>query len=130
MKLPIKFKRLTPEAKIPTEAKNNSRAVELFAITEKLENSITGSVVEYGTGISATFPPNYIGVIFPLDTLTKDTTLALGNGVIMIDNNFTQEIKLQFRNLSLHGAKKYKVGDKIAQLILIPSPPIEVIEVE
>lgn len=129
-KVPCKIKRLNLDAKIPTQATPNDTGYDLYAISEKTTLDGSGCTVTYGTGIAIELDKNFAAYIAPRSSITKNTTLMLGNNLALIDSDFRGEIMLQFRNLSTHGLKKYKIGDKIGQLFILPRFEIKFEEVE
>jgi dUTP pyrophosphatase len=90
--------------------------------------------IEFGTGISVEIPEGYVGLLFARSSISK-TVHILANHVGVIDSGYRGEIKLRFKNpvLSFRNQEifpQYNVGDKIGQLVIIPYPQIELVEVE
>lgn len=130
MKLPIKFKKLNDKAAIPNYATEGSAGLDLTAVSEKMVMDGAISYIEYSTGLAVQIPKGFVGLIYPRSSISSNTTLSLANSVGVIDSDFRNEIKLRFRNLVFGSAKKYKIGDKIGQIVIIPYPIIEFLEVE
>lgn len=126
MKIPVKFKKLHPEAKIPKQSTELATGYDLFATSEKLE---ANGVVTYGTGLAIEIPKNYTAYLVPRSSIAN-TSLMLNNSLGVIDADYRGELLLKFRNVTMQGAKKYNVGDKIGQLILLPRFEIDFEEVE
>lgn len=126
--LPIKIKKLNKDAVIPKYATDGSAGLDLTAISENviLDGQIT--YVEYGTGLSLEIPQGFVGLIAPRSSISSSTTLVLANSLGIIDSDYRGEIKFRFKNISQFGGKKYKVGDRVGQLLIIPYPKIEFIE--
>lgn len=129
-KVPCKIKKLHPDAKIPTQATPNDTGYDLFAISERTVVDGAGYTIIYGTGIAIELDKNFAAYIAPRSSITKSTTLMLGNNLALIDQDFHGEIVLQFRNLSTYGLKKYNIGDRIGQLFILPRYEINFEEVE
>lgn len=83
--------------------------------------------VEYGTDISIEIPPGYVGLIYPRSSISN-TPFSLCNSVGVIDSGYRGEITFRFRQTSSLG-KPYKPGDRVGQLIIVPYPKIELVEV-
>lgn len=126
----VNIQKLHPEAVIPEYAKPGDAGLDLVAISEKVKLEATGPYVEYGTGLVIEIPEGHVGLIFPRSSVTTKTTLTLGNAVGVIDSGYRGEIRFQFRNLAHVAGKKYNVGDRVGQLIIMPYPLIEWNEVE
>lgn len=123
--LNLKIKKLNELAKLPTRATSGSAGLDLYATSEKLvvEGPIT--YVEYTTGLAMSIPKGHVGLIFPRSSISSNTTLMLNNSVGVIDSDYFQEIKFRFKNLSIGASKRYKIGDRIGQLIIMKYPEIE-----
>lgn len=125
----IKVKKLTPEAVLPSYGSVDAAGLDLTAVSEKFYFNAAVNYVEYGTGIAVEIPKGYVGLIFPRSSITSKTSLILGNSVGVIDSDYRGEIKFRFKSILASGGKKYSVGERIGQLVVIPYPKIEVQEV-
>lgn len=130
MSLQVKIKKLHEKAVVPKYATSGAAGMDLVAISEKpvFENGI--AYVEYGTGLAVNIPSGFCGLLMPRSSITSNTTLVLGNSVGLIDSDFFGEIKLRFKSITLAGGKKYKVGDRVGQLLIMEYPTIEFLEVD
>jgi dUTP pyrophosphatase len=122
----VKVKKLHPNAVIPTYAKSGDAGMDLVA-TEIISN--TTFDVTYGTGIALEIPEGFVGLIFPRSSIRK-YELALSNSVGVIDSGYRGELQATFKRTNTLFPDAYKVGDRIAQIMIIPHPPIEFVEVE
>lgn len=122
----VKIKRLKPNAVIPTYAKDGDAGMDLVA-TEITSN--TTFDVSYGTGISLEIPEGFVGLVFPRSSIRK-YDLTLSNSVGVIDSGYRGEIQATFKKTNGLDSISYKVGDRIAQIIIIPYPSIDFQEVE
>jgi dUTP pyrophosphatase len=123
----VKIKKLHADAVIPKYAKSGDAGLDLTAISRSRD----GQVVTYGTGLAVEIPEGYVGLIFPRSSIFK-TTMSLSNSVGVIDSGYRGEVMLKFvdRCESVIGRETYKVGDRVGQLLIIPYPSIELVEVE
>jgi len=124
-KLPIKIKKLSEKAVIPKYATDGSAGLDFFATSEKTVVDGSNIYISYGTDIALKIPEGYVGLIFPRSSISSNTTLVLANGVGVLDSDFLGEVTFRFKNLLPTGNKKYKVGDKIGQLLIVPYPTID-----
>ena len=122
MTLNIKIKRLTPTAKLPTKAHSTDAGYDLYASSCHYDNGL----IVYGTGIAVEIPEGHVGLVFPRSSIAN-THLALSNSVGVIDSGYRGEIKAKFRK---GGTRGYVVGDRIAQLIIMPYPEVVFEEVD
>ena len=125
----LKIKKLNPEAVIPTYAKFGDAGMDITAISVNYENP---DYIEYKTGLSFELPENHVMLIFPRSSNSK-YDLLLCNSVGVLDSGYRGELLVRFKrifNTTLPSQKTYNVGDKVAQLIIIPYPQINLIEVD
>jgi dUTP pyrophosphatase len=131
----VRFKKLHPDAVTPAYAKHGDAGLDLTAISIKR----TKNYIEYGTGIAIEIPENHVGLQFPRSSVTT-TGLILKNSVGVIDSGYRGELKVRFTK-SLRAAiedeleetqkqYEYNVGERIAQLVIVPIPHIELMESE
>lgn len=145
----VKIKRIHPDAVIPKYSKPGDAGMDLVATGIQTKNDI----ITYHTGIQVEIPEGYVGLIVPRSSIYKQD-LMLANHIGIIDSGYRGEILCKFRLTALcmehvsnnrylirdfeidpeTGAYKnvhtYKIGDRVAQLIIIPYPLIEFKEVD
>ena len=120
----VKFKKLNDRAKIPFYANEGDAGMDLVATTvTRLSN-----FYEYGTDIAMQVPKGYVGLLFPRSSISN-TDHYLRNSVGVIDSGYRGEIKIRMSIPHL-GSKEYLIGDKIAQLVIIQLPWVEIEEVK
>jgi len=124
----VKIKKLSENAVIPTYAKEGDAGMDVVAtriINETLDS------ITYGTDIALEIPEGFVGLVFPRSSIRK-THLHLSNSVGVIDSGYRGEIQATFKKIqgiSNNALDNYKVGDRIFQLMVIPHPTIQFIEV-
>lgn len=129
----IGFKKLNASAVIPSYSKVGDGAMDLTATSYEYKD---GRHV-YGTGLAVQIPLGYVGLVFPRSSICK-YDLRLTNAVGVIDSGYRGEIKFQFENDAMDNGgdynsrqcRIYKIGDRVGQLIIIPYPKIEPMEVD
>lgn len=118
----INIKKLHPDAKIPKYAKSGDAGMDLTATTSEI---IDQYHIKYGFGIAIEIPYGYVGLVFPRSSIYKQGQL-LTNSVGVIDSGYRGEISAVMLGNKLDIT--YKVGERAAQLLILPYPQIEFIE--
>lgn len=145
----IKFKKLTPDVSTPKYAKLGDAGMDLAATSRVFD--VYGNV-SYGTGLAVAIPEGYMGLLFPRSSNSKKD-LTLCNSVGVIDSGYRGEIIFKFKVAASFAEysdgpsinsdyfefitlpnedfeiRLYEIGEKIGQLIIIPYPQIELLEV-
>lgn len=119
----VKIKKLIKDAVIPKYAHTTDAGLDLTATSMTIKKGI----VSYGTGIAMEIPTGYVGLVFSRSNIYK-INLQLTNSVGVIDSGYRGEIMLKDR-ITNNEPPKYKVGDRIGQIIILPYPKIEFDEV-
>ena len=122
----VKIKKLHPNAVKPKYAKESDAGLDLVA-TSIIEN--TSFQITYGLGIAMEIPEGMVGLVFPRSSI-RNTELILSNSVGVIDAGYRGELQATFNKLSGFESVAYKVGDRIAQIIIVPHPIIQIVEVD
>lgn len=129
MTIDVKIKKLNPNAKIPQKANAYDAGFDLVATA--IEEKGSGILI-YSTGLAIEIPDGYVGYLFPRSSVFKKD-LRLANSVGVIDSGYRGEIKCIFdlKSPGQSGYRElYEIGDKVAQLIIMPIPDINLIESE
>jgi dUTP pyrophosphatase len=121
----VKIKKLDSDAVIPTYAKSGDAGMDLVA-TNILSN--TTFDITYALGIALEIPKGFVGLIFPRSSIRK-YELTLSNSVGVIDSGYRGELQATFKKTNGLDSLSYNVGDRIAQIMIIPHPTIEFEEV-
>ena len=119
-KLDVRIKKLHKDAVIPKYAKDGDAGLDLVA-TQIIDN--TSTQVTYGTGLAMEIPYGYVGLLFPRSSI-KNHELELSNSVGVADSGYRGEIRAVFNKTNGPDSMKYKVGDRVVQLIILPYPKI------
>lgn len=151
----VKIKRLTENSVIPTYALNGDAGMDITATSRHFDEY--GNVV-FGTGLAFEIPHGYVGLLFARSSNAKKD-LLLSNSVGVLDSNFRGEVTFKFKPsvvfyddvLSENGKigrvgqnfddivvptrdneinfQNYEIGDRVGQIIIIPTPQIKFKEV-
>lgn len=154
MSIKVKIKKRDEKAVIPTYAKPGDAGMDLTAVSYEYDETTDCHI--YKTGLSIEIPEGYVGLIFPRSSNRK-TEGYMCNHVGVIDSGYRGDIMVSFKlrgsnrrmgrlrpitsqqdKPTVHKSpftafaemnKPYKVGDRIAQLIIMPYPTVEFEEV-
>jgi dUTP pyrophosphatase len=129
LRIPVRFKKLQNGAVTPKYSKDGDAGMDL-TITSVISETKTD--VTYGFGIAMEIPKGYVGLVFPRSSIRK-YDLALTNCVGVIDSGYRGEIQATFKKtnwLKGESSEKYNVGERAAQIMILPYPQIEFIETD
>ena len=121
----INIKKINPNAVTPTYAKVGDAGMDLVATRIISDTSFQ---ITYGTDLAMKIPEGFVGLIFPRSSIRK-YELLLTNSVGIIDSGYRGEIQATFIKEYGVDSLRYKVGDRICQIVIIPHPTIEFEEV-
>jgi dUTP pyrophosphatase len=118
----INFIKKHPDAVVPKYAKNGDAGLDLTAVSCKI---IDTEHIKYNFGIAVEIPTGYVGLIFPRSSCYKKRQL-MSNCVGVIDSGYRGEISTIMIGIT---HESYDKGERVAQLIIMPYPNIEMVEV-
>lgn len=123
----IKYKKLSDNAVKPSYMKSGDAGLDITA-TKLVKNTLFE--VWYNTDIAIEIPENHFGLLVCRSSISNDAALTMSNVIGIIDPGFRGGIQVRF-NRTLKGfftRKKYAIGDRIAQLIIVPFKDINLIQ--
>ena len=123
--LKVNIKKLNENAVIPKYAKEGDAGLDLIATSIVSEETFQ---ITYGLGVALEIPKDYVGLVFPRSSIRK-YDLSLTNSVGVIDSGYRGELQATFKKNRGVASKVYEVGDKVCQIMIIPYPSVEFIEV-
>ena len=126
---PIKIKKLSKTAKVPTRGSEEAAGVDLYADLNEAIQVNPGDVLKVNTGISIAIPNGCFGGIYPRSGLATKQGLAPANKVGVIDSDYRGPIIVALYNHS-NIPQIVHPGDRIAQLIIQPYLKFDWEEVE
>ena len=118
----IKIKKLKENAVIPSYVHIGDAGMDVVAVSKQ----VTDKFIEYGTGLSFEVPEGYVLLIFPRSSISKKD-LILANSVGVLDSGYRGELLIRFQSM---GEEHYEIGDRVAQIMILPYPKVEFEEVE
>lgn len=119
----LRVKKLHPAARPPQRTRPDDAALDLFADSSGFVAA--GATAMIGTGVAIEIPPGYAGVIKDRSGLASQGVTVRGG---VIDSNYRGEVKVLVRVESDEGWPHF-VGDRIAQMLIVPVPTVWVEEV-
>ena len=125
----LKFKKMNPNAIIPTRGSDEAAGVDLYACIATPITIYPGETYTIGSGVAFEPPKGYFGAVVPRSSVGIKRNLTLPNNVGVIDNDYRGEIMLAFHNIG-NQPEIVNPGERVAQLVLLPyiTCPIEEIE--
>ena len=132
MKVQVKVldSRLGNEWPMPTYATTGSAGLDLRACVDAATVIEPGQTVLVKTGLSIYIEdPHFAGLILPRSGLGHKHGIVLGNLVGLIDSDYQGELMVNLRNRS-ETPYTIQVGERIAQLVLMPVMQATLITVE
>ena len=117
----VNIKKISENAVIPSYAKDGDAGLDLVATSIVNEEAFQ---ITYGLGVAMEIPEGFVGLVFPRSSIRK-TDLSLTNCVGVIDSGYRGELQATFRKHRGVASTIYAVGDRVAQIMIIPHPPIE-----
>jgi dUTP pyrophosphatase len=82
------------------------------------------------TGLALAIPEGYAGFVLPRSGLALRSGLSMVNAPGLIDSHYRGEVKVIAINLDRHEPIVIAKGDRIAQLVLMAVPPVQIEEVD
>ena len=129
MKQTVKFKKLTPNAIVPTYGTEFSAGADLYSgMTEPV--IINAGTTEFiKTGIAMEIPEGLVGLVYARSGMACKKGLAPANKVGVIDSDYRGEIIVALHNHS-DNPVTIEPKDRIAQIVLAPYITADFNEVE
>ncbi len=135
----IKVEKIKPSGKLPVRAEEGSVGLDCFVDSIEVED---GALV-YKLGIAVEPPEGFFTMLVPRSSITKKEWV-FGNSVGIIDPSYRGELQVRLRPIgtvfllneegiitSQHNKRQelpYQVGDRIAQLVVLPIVKVAVEE--
>lgn len=122
----LKFKRMHDNAVLPVKGREGDAAFDLVATEEVVD--LENRNLTYKLGWAVEIPTGYVGLLAARSSVTNKD-IILGNSVGIIDENYRGELMVKFKSTIPRGARKYDVGERVAQLMVVPVLNLQPIEV-
>ncbi len=125
----IKVKKLTETATLPTRGSQYAAGYDLYADLSEAVLIAPGETKMIRTGLAMELPEGYFGAIFARSGLAIKEGLRPGNCVGVVDSDYRGEFMIGLHNDSAE-TRTIEVGERIAQLVVMPFLPVEFEETE
>lgn len=119
----IKARKLAPTAQLPTRAHTGDAGLDMYVSRCGYE----GELWVCHSDIAMEIPDGYVGLLFPRSSVSS-TDMRLANSVGVIDSGYRGEVSAKFDNKP--NGKRYYVGDRFAQLVIVPYLNVQPIEAD
>lgn len=83
-----------------------------------------------GTGVRIALPDGYAAFVVPRSGLAAKHGITVVNAPGTVDAGYRGEIKVTLLNTDLHATYEVAVGDRIAQIIVLPVPRVRFVPVD
>jgi dUTP pyrophosphatase len=126
IELPIQ--RLRDDAIVPERAYVGDAGLDLSAC-ERVELQ-PGERALVGTGLAVAIPEGYAGFVQPRSGLAARHGLTVVNSPGLVDSGYRGELRVVLLNTDATEPFLVEPGMRIAQLVVLPIPELELVEVE
>jgi dUTP pyrophosphatase len=120
--------RLHEDARIPERAYAGDAGLDL-ATCEPLRLG-PGERAVVHTGVAVAIPEGFAGFVQPRSGLAARHGIAVVNSPGLIDSGYRGEIRVVLLNTDREHAFVAGAGERIAQLVVLPVPELEVVELD
>ena len=124
----LPFQRLREDAVLPTQAYIGDAGLDLAAC-ERFELG-PGERAVVGTGLAVAIPEGYAGFVQPRSGLAAEHGITIVNAPGLVDSGYRGELRVILHNTDRDAPFVVEPGMRIAQLVVVPIPELELSEVE
>ena len=125
----VRFKKINPNASIPTYGSSYAAGCDLSACIDQAISIPPHTTIKVPTGLAIELSENTVGLIYARSGMATKRHLAPANKVGVIDADYRGEIIVALHNHS-EEAQTIEVGERIAQLVVAPFYHVEFEEVD
>jgi dUTP diphosphatase len=126
IELPIR--RLHGDAVLPTQAYAGDAGLDL-ASAERVVLA-PGERATVGTGLAVAIPDGYAGYVQPRSGLAARHGITIVNAPGLVDSGYRGELRVILLNTDREAPFTVEPGMRIAQLVVLPVPGVELVEVD
>jgi dUTP pyrophosphatase len=124
----LALRRLRGDAVLPERAYAGDAGLDLAACEQHELGPGERAVV--GTGLAVAIPKGYAGFVQPRSGLAARHGLSVVNAPGLVDPGYRGELKVVLLNTDAKERFTVEPGMRIAQLVVLPVPELDVVEVE
>jgi dUTP pyrophosphatase len=124
----LAIRRLRDDAIIPERAYEGDAGLDLAAC-ERVELA-PGQRATVGTGLAVAIPDGFAGFVQPRSGLAARHGITIVNTPGLVDSGYRGELRVILLNTDATDTFVVERGMRIAQLVVVPTPPFELLEVD
>lgn len=124
----LAIQRLREDAVVPTRAYSGDAGLDLAAC-ERVELG-PGERATVGTGLAVAIPDGYAGFVQPRSGLAARHGITIVNTPGLVDSGYRGELRVILLNTDTSEPFVVEPGMRIAQLVVMPVPELDLIEVD
>ena len=121
-------RRLRPDAVLPQRAYGGDAGLDLAAC-ERVELG-PGERATIGTGLAVAIPEGYAGFVQPRSGIAMRNGITIVNSPGLVDSGYRGELQIVLLNTDAREPFVVEPGMRIAQLVVIPIPEVELVELD
>jgi dUTP pyrophosphatase len=119
-------RRIHPDAQIPAGAYPGDAGLDLASVEDVVLGP--GERRTIATGLAVAIPPGHGGFVQPRSGLAARHGITVVNSPGLIDSGYRGELKVVLLNTDAAEPFHVRPGDRIAQLVVLSLPDLEVVE--
>jgi dUTP pyrophosphatase len=123
----VAVRRLRPDAQLPARAYPHDAGMDLTAC-ERVELA-PGERALVSTGLAVAIPEGYAGYVQPRSGLAARHGISIVNTPGLVDAGYRGEVLVNLLNSDRRETFVVEPGMRIAQLVILPIPEVELVEV-
>jgi dUTP diphosphatase len=124
----LPFRRVRPDAVVPRRAYAGDAGIDLAAC-ERVQLG-PGERALVPTGLAVAIPEGYAGFVQPRSGLAAEHGISIVNSPGLVDSGYRGELLVTLLNTDAREPFVVEPGMRIAQLVLLEVPDVELIEVD
>ncbi len=122
----LRVRRIHPDAQMPAGAYAGDAGLDLASVEDVV--LAPGERRTIATGLAVAIPPGHGGFVQPRSGLAARHGITVVNSPGLIDSGYRGELKVVLLNTDAAEPFHVRPGDRIAQLVVLALPEVEVIE--
>jgi dUTP pyrophosphatase len=124
----VAVRRLREDAVLPSRAYDGDAGLDLAACEGHVLGPGERTVV--GTGLAIEIPEGYAGFVQPRSGLAARHGITIVNSPGLVDSGYRGEVMVVLLNTDRTETFRVEPGMRIAQLVILPVPQTDLVEVE
>jgi dUTP pyrophosphatase len=124
----LAIRKLRPDAVVPTRAYNGDAGLDLSAC-ERVELA-PGERCLIPTGLAVAIPEGHAGFVQPRSGLAAKHGISIVNTPGLVDEGYRGELLVNLVNTDREASFVVEPGMRIAQLVILELPAVELVEVD